>query len=146
MNPSKRLPLELLPKTGRENLQDDKVTPLGLGGYRSEVEPSDPIDDKTADFCGHLFEVPALRGVNVQQVVAGERTSFIVTRHNGRVLGWGANEFGQLGLGPNITLPSVSVPTEVVLNKFAERGTLTKCISIAAGTYLSLCYVYHTNR
>lgn len=128
------MPLELLPKTARDSLRNEKILPLE--GYRSEVQPSDPVDDKMTGFCGHLFEVPALRGVIVSQVTAGDRTSFIVTHRDGRVLGWGANEFGQLGLGPNVTLPCISVPTEVVLDKFTERGTITRCLSIAAGTYI----------
>lgn len=130
MDSSKRLSLELHPKPVRDSLR-----PLPFVGYRSEVQPSDPVDDRATGFCGYLFELPALRGVDVQQVVAGDRTSFVVTHGNGRVLGWGANEFGQLGLGANVTLPSVSVPTEVVLSKFTERGTWSRCLSIAAGTY-----------
>ena len=133
LDSSKRLPLELLPKAARDSLRNENLLPLD--GYQSEVQPSDPIDDKATGFCGHLFEVPALRGVDVQQVATGDRTSFIVTRRNGRVLGWGANEFGQLGLGANVTLPSVYVPTEVVLSKFTERGTISRCLNIAAGAY-----------
>jgi alpha-tubulin suppressor-like RCC1 family protein len=136
VDPSKRLSLELLAKSARDSLRSDRKPPLE--SYRSEAQPSDPVGDKTAGFCGYLFEVPALRGVDVQQVVAGDRTSFVVTRGNGRVLGWGANEFGQLGLGANITLPSVSVPTEVVLSKSTERGTSSRCLSIVAGMHNSL--------
>ena len=42
-------------------------------------------------FCLSLFEIPVLRGI--AHIAAGSRTSFGRTR-NGRVLGWGANEYG----------------------------------------------------
>jgi alpha-tubulin suppressor-like RCC1 family protein len=51
------------------------------------------IDDKSIRFCPHLFEIPILKGVEVVQVEAGGRSSFVRTA-NGRVLGWGANEYG----------------------------------------------------
>ena len=51
------------------------------------------IDDKDIRFCTSLFEVPVLRGVEVAQIAAGSRTSFLRTP-NGRVLAWGANDYG----------------------------------------------------
>jgi alpha-tubulin suppressor-like RCC1 family protein len=132
---SKRLPLELLAKPVRDSLGNGIVP--SPEGYRSEAQPSDPVDDKQVGFCGHLFEIPALRGVDIQQVVAGDRTSFVMTRRDGRVLGWGANEYGQLGLGANVTLPSISVPTEIVLSMFTEKGTVSRCTGIAAGTFVN---------
>jgi hypothetical protein len=44
-------------------------------------------------FCDQLYEVPALKGVSIAQIVAGGRHSFVRT-DSGRVLGWGANEYG----------------------------------------------------
>lgn len=102
--------------------------------YVTNASPgSASSDERTIGFCDRLFEVPALRGVDVGQIAAGDRTSFIVTRRDGRVLGWGANEYGQLGLGANVTLPSVAVPTEVVLTRFTDRGTTSRCVNITAG-------------
>jgi len=51
------------------------------------------LDDKTIRFCPFLFEVPILKDIDVVEVTAGGRTSFVRTKA-GRVLGWGANEFG----------------------------------------------------
>jgi len=105
--------------------------------YSTQAEPPDTVNiEKMVGLCDRLFEVPALRGVDVQQAVAGDRTSFVVTQRDGRVLAWGANEYGQLGLGANVTLPNVAAPTEVVLNKFTHRGTISRCVNIAAGACL----------
>ena len=43
--------------------------------------------------CNLLFEIPALNGIRISQIATGSRTSFARTS-DGRVLGWGANEFG----------------------------------------------------
>ena len=51
-----------------------------------------PVDDSSIHFSDRLFEVPALKGIKVDQIAAGSRSSFV--RADGRVLGWGANEFG----------------------------------------------------
>ncbi len=72
-----------------------------MNASRSVRKPSDqpltPVQDIVADdsihFSDKLFEVPALKGVKIDQVAAGARSSFVKTT-NGRVLGWGANEFG----------------------------------------------------
>ena len=45
-------------------------------------------------FCDRLFEVPSLKGVEVAQAIAGARSSFVITKGEGRVLAWGANEYG----------------------------------------------------
>ncbi|KDR81766.1 hypothetical protein GALMADRAFT_60407 [Galerina marginata CBS 339.88] len=90
------------------------------------------IDDKSIRFCGHLFEIPALRDIEVTEIAAGERTSFIRTSA-GKVLGWGANEYGQIGLGSNITLDTITVPTEVILWRLMPKGVQSKCLDITAG-------------
>lgn len=45
-------------------------------------------------FCDRLFEVPSLKGIKVAQAVAGARSSYVRTAGEGRVLAWGANEYG----------------------------------------------------
>lgn len=59
------------------------------------VDPEVPLDDSSLEFSDKLFEVPALRGIEVSQIAAGSRSSFVKTKA-GRVLGWGANEFGSV--------------------------------------------------
>jgi alpha-tubulin suppressor-like RCC1 family protein len=92
------------------------------------------VHDKRVGFCPFIYEVPALRGIPVEQIAAGARTSFVRTP-NGRVLGWGANEFGQLGLGDKVTLDTITIPTEVVLWRAISRDLDTNCTHIAAGRY-----------
>ncbi|KAL7410494.1 regulator of chromosome condensation 1/beta-lactamase-inhibitor protein II [Mrakia frigida] len=77
-----------------------------------------------------LYEIPILQGVNVDQVAAGERSSF--ARVKGRVVGWGANEYGQVGLGAGFTIDNVHVPTEVVLSRAqGYNGSHTiKCLDV----------------
>lgn len=53
------------------------------------------IDDRHIRFSDALFEIPSLRGIKVSQIAAGSRSSFVNTS-SGRVLGWGANEHGQV--------------------------------------------------
>ncbi|KAI9508842.1 RCC1/BLIP-II [Russula earlei] len=90
------------------------------------------VDDTNLKFSDKFFEVPALRGVNVVQIAAAARSSFVRT-DTGRVLGWGANEYGQIGLGGNVTLDTITVPTEVVLWRGTPNGTRTHCIDLNAG-------------
>ncbi|KAM6500839.1 Regulator of chromosome condensation 1/beta-lactamase-inhibitor protein II [Amanita muscaria] len=90
------------------------------------------LDDKDIHFCPLLFEIPALRGIFVDQVAAGSRSSFVRTS-TGRVLAWGANEHGQLGLGNSATEETVVVPTEVILWRFMRANVRTKCVDVTAG-------------
>lgn len=41
-------------------------------------------------------------------------------------------EFSQIGLGDNVTLDTITVPTEVILWRMAQ-GTQTKCVNVTAG-------------
>lgn len=83
------LKVELLPKSVRE-----------AAGKTARMTPSSAvatdlsnIDDSTIHWCTHLYEIPVLKGVEVSQIAAGGRSSF-VRSPTGRVLGWGANEYG----------------------------------------------------
>lgn len=51
------------------------------------------VNDEPIRFCDKLFEVPSLKGVKIDQIAAGARSSYAKT-DSGRVLGWGANEYG----------------------------------------------------
>ncbi|KAI0282735.1 regulator of chromosome condensation 1/beta-lactamase-inhibitor protein II [Russula brevipes] len=90
------------------------------------------VDDTNLKFSDRLFEVPALKGVNIVQIAACSRSSFVRT-DTGRVLGWGANDYGQIGLGGNVTLDTITVPTEVVLWRGTSSGTRTQCIDLNTG-------------
>ncbi|KAI0747945.1 RCC1/BLIP-II [Daedaleopsis nitida] len=95
------------------------------------------LSDTNIRWSDKLFEVPALKGVKVDRIAAGGRSSFVKTP-DGRVLGWGANEFGQIGLGANVTLDTISVPTEVILWRSTPATTKTKCLDIFAGGDLTM--------
>ena len=41
-----------------------------------------------------LYEIPSLRGITISKIVASDRSSYALTKDGGRVLAWGANEYG----------------------------------------------------
>ena len=63
------------------------------GGLPPVSENLVDVDDTNLKFSDRFFEVPALRGVKVVQIAACARSSFVRT-DSGRVLGWGANDYG----------------------------------------------------
>ncbi|OAX36598.1 RCC1 BLIP-II protein [Rhizopogon vinicolor AM-OR11-026] len=129
-----RVPVELVPRAVADPFA--KASPFARVSVSSAPPATssnlDGIDDQHIRFSDSLFEIPSLKGIKVSQIAAGGRSSFIVT-DSGRVLGWGANEFGQIGLGGNITLDTITVPTEVVLSRNVPNSVRTRCIDIAAG-------------
>lgn len=56
-----------------------------------------------------LFEIPSLKGVDVAQAVAGTRSSYVRTKKEGRVLGFGANEFGLVDAMHNSLLLTLNI-------------------------------------
>jgi alpha-tubulin suppressor-like RCC1 family protein len=93
-NSKLRRPIELIPKS--------IVDPLARTSPFIRQAPSSPslypehlsnIDDQNIRFCDRLYEVPALRDVKISQIATGGRSSFVRTI-TGKVLGWGANEYG----------------------------------------------------
>ncbi|GBE82398.1 regulator of chromosome condensation 1/beta-lactamase-inhibitor protein II [Sparassis latifolia] len=133
-----RLPIELTPKSISDPYA--KATPAirrtasALSEDTGSVKAVDltNLDDSTIRFSDKLFEVPALRGVHVDRIAAGGRTSFVKTS-TGRVLGWGANEYGQIGLGSTVTLDTITVPTEVILWRSTPATMRTTCLDVYAG-------------
>jgi alpha-tubulin suppressor-like RCC1 family protein len=82
-----RLPVELTPELISDSYAQDLTS-----SRTSSSRTAPPIfDDKNIDFSDTMFEIPALRGIKVTQIVAAGRTSF-ARADTGRVLGWGANE------------------------------------------------------
>lgn len=89
--------------------------------------------DSDPRFSTQLTEIPALSGIKIAQVAAGDRSSFVRTTE-GRVLGFGANDNGQIGLGNNMTVATIPTPVEIVLSKAYAAGTTVRCTSISAGS------------
>lgn len=95
-----RIPLELTPKSIADPYAkaSPAIRPASSPARSSEAlvgkEAVDAgLDDANIRFSDRLFEVPALKGVRVDRVATGGRSSFVKTAA-GKVLGWGANEFG----------------------------------------------------
>ena len=70
-----------------------RKAPLSAAGLLPVSENVADVDDTNLKFSDKFFEVPALRGVNVVQIAACTRSSFVRTDTE-RVLGWGANDYG----------------------------------------------------
>ncbi|KAJ7273533.1 regulator of chromosome condensation 1/beta-lactamase-inhibitor protein II [Mycena haematopus] len=87
-------------------------------------------------FCTTLYEIPVLKGIKFAQVTAGGRSSFARTP-SGKVLAWGANEHGQLGLGAKDPSEPVTIPSEVVLWPSRNQQASTRCLDVSAGGDLS---------
>ncbi|ETW85478.1 Chloroperoxidase [Heterobasidion irregulare TC 32-1] len=139
--PSSRLHVELTPKAvidpyrnrSRHVRESSSSSPPAVSAPLLPIsENLVGVDDQNIRFCDRLFEIPSLRGVQVDQIAAGGRSSYVKTT-TGRVLGWGANEYGQIGLGGNVSLDTITVPTEVVLWRSTAGDTLTKCTDLHAG-------------
>ncbi|KAJ7470577.1 regulator of chromosome condensation 1/beta-lactamase-inhibitor protein II [Mycena latifolia] len=97
--------------------------------------PSD-VGNDTIRFCTTLYEIPVLKGINIAQVATGTRSSFARTE-TGKVLAWGANERGQLGLGANFPSEPIAIPTEVVLWPTKAQESNTRCLGVYAGGNLT---------
>ncbi|POY70625.1 hypothetical protein BMF94_6403 [Rhodotorula taiwanensis] len=100
--------------------------------------------ERSIHFCTTLHEIPALRGVEVAELAAGRRHSLarLGGRMHGRVLGWGSNSYGQLGLGSTLSYPSIPAPTEVPFRRSAayqgaSRPNTLECVRVAAGGNVS---------
>ena len=59
-----------------------------------------------------LTEIPALSGIRIAQIAASDRSSFVRTA-DGKVLGFGANDYGQIGLGNRTTVATIPTPVEI---------------------------------
>ena len=95
-----RVSLELTPKSIADPYAKSSpaIRPAGSSPRLTEAfigkeAAAAGLDDTNIRWSDKLFEVPALKGVKIDRVAAGARTSFAKTP-DGRVLGWGANEYG----------------------------------------------------
>ncbi|GAA6016972.1 hypothetical protein JCM10207_007867 [Rhodosporidiobolus poonsookiae] len=118
-------------------------------GTQLQLHPS-PAEHKVLErsiqFCTTLHEIPSLSGVQVAELVAGKHHSLarLGGRMEGRVLGFGSNIFGQLGLGPTLCQSSIPAPTEIPLSAStafsasgSKRPLSIACERIAAGGNVS---------
>ena len=116
------LPLSPLANTHRQLGTRQEFTPM----------PRDIPAESDPRFAPELTEIPSLTGIQIAQVATSDRSSFVRTS-NGRVLGFGANEVGQIGLGSHAAVEIVQVPVEIVLAKGYPGGTTLNCTDIKAG-------------
>lgn len=103
LHPHERVEVELTPKSIADPYARASPTtrqkpvpgdaPLPTEQDRTGEQEHPQASDKHIRFCDTLFEVPALRDVQIGRIAAGARSSYVLTT-SGRVLGWGANEFG----------------------------------------------------
>ncbi|PWN21427.1 RCC1/BLIP-II [Microstroma glucosiphilum] len=104
------------------------TTPAQASAPAYLSEPGDSIR-----FCTTLSEIPSLRQVAIADIAVGNEHNLART-HDGRVVAWGRHTHGQLGLGANMSIECVPVPSEVVLAKaFSGSSRDVKCTGIAAG-------------
>jgi hypothetical protein len=97
-------------------------------------EEQSPEDIRWTDT---LNPIMSLNSVHIVQIAAGLRSSYF-RMEDGRVLGLGANTFGQLGLGALASVEVVPTPSEIVLARSYPGGVTVKCTNIAAGRSGSL--------
>ncbi|PWN53046.1 RCC1/BLIP-II [Violaceomyces palustris] len=108
---------------------------IAEGSSGKAMQPPLPLTEPPSSirYCTTLREVPALRSVKIAQISAGSEHSLARTC-DGRVLGWGRHTHGQVGLGSNLALECVPVPSEIVLSKcFPNSSSDVRCTDIAAG-------------
>ena len=86
--------LDLVPKAVADPYGRATAYARTTSGGNLKIESSEPSNVSREPFSDKLYEVPSLRGVRVAQAVAGARSSFVRTQQDGRVLAWGANEYG----------------------------------------------------
>ncbi|TBU32306.1 RCC1/BLIP-II [Dichomitus squalens] len=143
-NKHPRVPVELTPKVladpyakATPGIRPATSAPRHTEGLVGKEAAAAGIDDRNIRWSDRLFEIPALKDVKVDRIAAGSRSSFAKTP-DGRVLGWGANDYGQIGLGGNVTLEAITVPTEVILWRTTPGTMKTKCLDVFAGGDLTI--------
>ena len=103
---SSRKQIELIPKAianpfGNKTAYSRSSNPLTASALRvsdsteagqgTNTESKDSDEEFSSD---KLFEIPSLKGIKVAQAAAGAHSSYIRTAEGGRVLAWGANQYG----------------------------------------------------
>lgn len=117
--------------------------PVASSSAAAAVLSSSLPPESDVRFETKLTEIASLKGLEVAQVASSDRTSLARTP-TGRVLGWGANESGQIGLGSNAAVEMITVPVEVVLARNYPGGTHLKCTDVKAGGQMTFFTVERT--
>lgn len=113
------------------------------GSAGKAAEP--PItSDRDIRFDTALKEIPALRNLNIKQMVAGDRHSIALSTE-GRVLAWGNNSLGQLGLGTGYSFPTIPAPTEASIASAYPKSSSVKPQALYAGGDTSYFLVERTD-
>ncbi|KAK4048724.1 hypothetical protein OIO90_005717 [Microbotryomycetes sp. JL221] len=123
------------------------IIPVDNDGGPTSLAPDEETQtalERDIRFCTVLHEIPALKNVKIAEIAAGSRHS-LARLEDGRVLGWGANGYGQLGLGATLAYPSIPAPTEIPLARNYSKATRAVCTAIAAGANLSYFVVDRTD-
>ncbi|PKI84821.1 hypothetical protein MVES1_000926 [Malassezia vespertilionis] len=94
------------------------------------------MDSTSIRYATKLRAIPSLENSTFAEIAAGSAHSLARTL-DGRVLGWGANGNGQLGLGVSTSVDTVAVPTEVCWPR-SLVGRRAQCLRIAAGGVTSM--------
>lgn len=108
-----------------------------------ENSHADIVDSSDIRYAPEWRPVPSLDGVTFAQIDVGSNHSVARTA-DGRVLTWGHNGYGQLGLGAGISVDTVAVPSEVSWPvSIVGRGAL--CTRVAAGGNNTLFVIQSSN-
>ncbi|KAK9894365.1 RCC1/BLIP-II [Cystobasidium minutum MCA 4210] len=99
-------------------------------------ESSTTISESDIKYDTTLKEIPALRKLTLNQIVAGDRHSLALTSE-GRVLGWGNNSLGQLALGNTYAFPTIPAPTEAPFAAGYPKTARVTCKKLYAGGDMS---------
>ena len=88
-----RRTIELNPKSATDPFAKASAFVRQKTGSATTSTAGNASEDDAGGFCDQLFEVPALKEAKVAQIATGGRSSYVRTSA-GKVLGWGANEYG----------------------------------------------------
>ena len=121
--------------TSKQKVEDGSAT-------RSTEPPV--ASDRDIRFDTALKEIPALRNLNIKQMVAGDRHSLALSTE-GRVLAWGNNSLGQLGLGTGYSFPTIPAPTEASIASAYPKSSSVKPQALYAGGDTSYFLVERTD-
>ncbi|PHH80319.1 hypothetical protein CDD80_1958 [Ophiocordyceps camponoti-rufipedis] len=98
---------------------------MGIPGLNWETRPQGPYDQP--------HEVAGLGGLEVRAIATGDYHSAVLDRA-GRILTFGDNTFGQLGVPTEAGMPQLSMPTMVATGRLYSNGGLGATVkALAAG-------------